>query len=158
MDIKYTEDHDFNLSRLLFQTRHAMSKARDRELAKYGITAEQAAVLFCVKANDNPPTLAEISRWLIRESHTISNLVKRMEQAGLVKKTADLEKKNQIRVSLTEKGELAFEKSIIRNHYHRVVAVLSRKERRELWTSLMKLRDEALKEIGIDKPPFPTSL
>ena len=155
MDTRYTDDHDFNLSRLLFQTRHAMFKARDRELAKYGITTEQAAVLFCVKANKYHPTLAEISRWLIRESHTITNLVKRMEQAGLVKKYADLKKKNHVRVSLTEKGEEAFEKSIIREHYHRVMAVLSQEERQVLWSSLQKLRDEALKEIGMDKPPFP---
>ncbi len=75
-----------------------------------------------------------------------------------MRKFADSEKKNQVRVTLTEKGEQAFEKSIIRESYHRVMSVLPLEESQQLWSSLEKLRNVALEEIGMEKPPFPKSL
>jgi len=53
----------------------------------------QAAVLFVVRNMKTAATPAEISRRLFREPHTVSELIKRMEKQGLVRKKKDLEKK-----------------------------------------------------------------
>jgi DNA-binding MarR family transcriptional regulator len=45
----------------------------------------------------------------VREPHTITKLLHRMEKVGLVTKTNDLEKKNMVGVSITEKGQQAYE-------------------------------------------------
>ena len=91
----------------LFQTFNALERAREIELGKVGLTTAEAAILFAIKTAKEPPTPSKLARWLYREPHTISNLVNRMEKEELVRKSHDLDKKNQIRVSLTEKGEEA---------------------------------------------------
>ena len=72
-------DKDYELWVLLHQTKDAVYKARDKELMELGISPIMAAVLVIVEAIDGPATPAEISRWLFRESHTVSGLLQRME-------------------------------------------------------------------------------
>jgi DNA-binding MarR family transcriptional regulator len=153
----YFTDHSFNLTRLLFITQHAMAKGRDRELAPYNITTEQAGVLHTIRAIGYSPTIREISLWLMREAHTITNLVARMEEKGLVIKFRELHNKKAVRVALTPKGEEAFQKSIGREFYNRVTGVLSEEEQAQLYHILSKLRDKAIKEIKMRTPPFPFS-
>jgi MarR family transcriptional regulator for hemolysin len=97
-------DESFNLWWLLDQTRHLLFRARQKELDGYNISVRQAAVLFVVEATGEQATPVEISRRLLRRHHTITGILSRMEKEGLVRKTKDLERKNLIRVSLTEKG------------------------------------------------------
>ena len=77
-----------------------------------------------------------------------------------------MERKNLVRVSMTEKGKQAYEQSTKRKSIHKVMSVLSEQERQQLLASLEKLRNRALKEIRVEhKPdacqfflyPFPTS-
>ena len=151
-------DEDFEMWWLILSMRRAMHKARARELSQYGITGEEAAVLFVVQAVGCRATPAEISRWLLRESHSISGLIQRMEKEGLVKKVKDLDRKNLVRVVMTEKGQQAYYQSTKRDSVHRIISSISKEERQHLRATLERLRDKALKEIGIAfKPPFPPS-
>lgn len=79
-------DQDYELWVLLHQPRDAVFKAREKELSPYGISTMQAAVLFIILAIGNEATPTEISRWLLREPHSVSNLLSRMEKEGLVTK------------------------------------------------------------------------
>ncbi len=152
------EDEDFELWWLILGARRAMHKARARELSQYDITPEEAAVLFVVQTVGRRATPAEISRWLLRESHSISGLIQRMEKEGLVKKVKDLDRKNLVRVAMTEKGQQAYYQSTKRDSVHRIISSISKEERQHLRATLERLRDKALKEIGIAfKPPFPPS-
>ena len=149
-------DHDYNLWVLLRQTRDAIIKARARELQQYGISSIQAAVLFTIQAIGDSATPAEISRRLIREPHSVSELLSRMEREGLIKRVKDLPRKNQVRVLITDKGRQAYEQSTEREAIHRIMSVLSEEEHQQLRSCLEKLRDEALRQVGIrHKPPFP---
>jgi DNA-binding MarR family transcriptional regulator len=79
-----------------------------------------------------------------------------MEKEGLVRKTKDLERKNLIRVSLTEKGQQAYYQSSRLESVHRIMSSLSEEERQQLSSCLETLRDRALKELGMEqRPPFP---
>lgn len=60
---------------------------------QYGITPEQAGVLFCIKVIGKEATPAKISRYTIREPYTVSAMLNRMERKGLIKKVKDLDRK-----------------------------------------------------------------
>jgi len=154
----YTDsDEDYTLWFLLRQACDASLRARDKELSQYDISVEEAAVLFVVQANGERATPSEISRWLFREPHSTSGLIIRMEKDGLVRKLHDLERKNMLRVVMTEKGRDAYEKSTARESIHRIMSSLSQDERQQLRSCLERLRNEALKELRVERkaPPFP---
>jgi len=150
-------DEDYNLWVLLSQAADAMLRARQKELDRYGISAVQAAALFIIQAIGDRATPAEITRWLLREPHTITELLNRMENEGLVTKTKDLERKNLVRVSITDKGHQAYQQSTKRKSIHKVMSSLSEEERQQLRSYLERLRNKALGELTTErsKPPFP---
>ena len=151
-----SEDQDYELWWLILHMRRAMHKVRARELLQYGITPEESGVLFVIQAIGWRATPAEISRWLLREPHSISGLLKRMEKKGLLKRVKDLDRKNQIRVTITEKGLEAYNQSNNRDSIHRIVSAISKEECQKLKACLEKLLIKALEELGRSyKPPFP---
>jgi DNA-binding MarR family transcriptional regulator len=78
-----------------------------------------------------------------------------MEEKGLVKKIKDMDRKNMIRIAMTEKGEQAYNQSTQRTTIHNIMSALSEAEHQQLMSLLQRLRDQALKELGeYAKPPF----
>ncbi len=147
---------DYELWVLLDQTCAAMMRAKENELRPAGISGMQAAVLFIVKTVKGPATPAEISRWLFREPHSVSGLLNRMEKDGLVRKVKDLDRKNLIRVALTEKGEEAYQRSREMKVISEILSCLTRKKKENLRTYLEALRSKAVGEIGVRRQlPFP---
>ena len=59
------------------------------------------------KALGNKCTPAKMSRILVRQPHTVSAIIDRMVKNGFLKKVKDMERKNWVRVIVTEKGEKA---------------------------------------------------
>lgn len=152
---RISADEDYNLWVLLGQASDATLRARQKELDRYGMSAAEAAVLFVIQAIGERATPTEITRWLLREPHTVSELLSRMEKEGLVTKTKDLERKNLVRVAITEKGQQAYHRSMKRKSIHKVMSSLSEEEHRQLRSYLERLRDRALKQLRVKKPPFP---
>jgi DNA-binding MarR family transcriptional regulator len=147
---------DCELWMLFHQTCDAIIKARENALRKQiGISRMQASVLFIVNAIDGPATPAEISRWLFREPHSVSGLLNRMEKDGLIKKVKDLERKNLIRVAITEKGEEAYRRSWDVTVVPEIMSSLSRKKRENLRAYLEILRNRALEELRDEHHRFP---
>ena len=153
-----TEDRDYELWVLLTQARAALSRARRKELHRHNITTRQSAVLFVIQAIGGKATPGEIARWLLREPHSISELLSRMEKDGLVRKIKGLDKKNVVRIVLTEKGRKAYDKSVVRESIHEIMSSLSEEERQQLRSCLQKLRDKALSLLAMEQViPFPPS-
>jgi len=92
---------DYHLWIFLHRTSHIVLRAREKELAQYGISTAKAAVLDIVRAIGHKATPALISRHLLREAHSVSGLLSRMEKEGLVNKVQDLDRKNLVRIALT---------------------------------------------------------
>lgn len=150
------EDKDYRLNTLMLLTINAIAKAEEQELKQFGLSMEEAGVLFVTEAIGEEATPAEIARWMFREHPSVSDLLRRMQKKGLVNLTKDLEWKNMIRVRLTEKGKQGFIFWKSAKTRHQVGAVLSDEERQQLTLSLQKLRGKALEELAIDyKPPYP---
>lgn len=148
---KKVDSHEaFEIWALLHQCRDTIARARERELREIGVSMVQAGLLFVVNEIDGPATPAEISRRLLREPHTVNVLLKQMERKGLVNRTKDLERKNWVRVELTEKGKETYDKARDKKEaICEVMACLSDEERSCLREFLHRLRGEGLKILGV---------
>jgi len=88
-------DKDFNLWHCFSITHDAISRVRQKELKPYNINLRQSAALTAIMALGDRATPIAISRWILREINTVSELFTRMGRQGLVRKAKDLEKRNK---------------------------------------------------------------
>ncbi len=131
------------------QTRDAISKARERELHTQHISERHAQMLFIIELIGRKATPAKIARWMLREPHSISEIIDRMESQGLLKKVKDLARKNQVRIEITKKGYEQYRRSFIPRNIPEILSVLSKSERKQLTTLLLKLRREAIRRLNM---------
>ena len=117
---------------------------------KHGLTSAHVPILFLAKSTGNNIKPAEIARITLREPHSVSTLLDRMERDGLIKKVKDLKSRNQIRVTLTEKGEKAYRQCMPPESIRKIFSALSDSQKEQLGESLDQLRTRALKELHID--------
>ena len=149
-------DPAYELWMLLAETRHLLSRVREKELLGYEITPVQTAILLAIEAIGNEAKPADISRWIARKPHTVSEAISRMEKAGLVAKCKDLHRKNLVRVIVTQKGMQARDNAIKRDSIQRVMGILNQEEREILKSQLEKLICSAQSELSNGKQPaFP---
>jgi DNA-binding MarR family transcriptional regulator len=80
-----------------------------------------------------------------------------MARRGLVKKVKDLDRKNLVRVVMTEKGKKTYDLSTKRGPIHRIMSSLEEEEKKIFRSSLEKLLVKARKEIGLDRDELPPS-
>jgi DNA-binding MarR family transcriptional regulator len=149
-------DENQKMWELMQLTYKALDRAREIELEKIGVTTIQADVLHALKTANEPVTPTKLSRWLYREPHTISGLINRMEQQGLVRKSKDLGKKNLVRVTLTKKGVQAYQQTLGVKVFPKILSCLSNKELGNLRSYLDKLQTGALGAIK-ELQPLPYS-
>lgn len=154
---KIWEDEDYKTWVILGRTRDALIRNRMKDLHAHGITIRQSTVLVLLEQLGEKATPAEISRWVFREAHTISDFLKRMERDGLIRRVKDLKRKNMIRVEITEKGHEAAHNAMKMEAIHKIMPVLTEAEHRQLRASLEKLWNRALEELRIEpRPMFPS--
>jgi len=152
------DNKDFTSWVFLARTRDAIFKNRVKEFKKYNLSARQSSVLMVLDALDENPTPAEVSRWVFREPHSISDFLKRMERDGLIRRIKDLDRKNLISVKITEKGHEAIHNAKKMESIHKIMSSLTKEEHQQLRAILRKLWDKAIRELGIEERPiFPNS-
>lgn len=135
----------FEVWGLLMQARAAAYKVRKIHLSRIGVTPEQAGILYLIHQNrDIALTPAMISRSYLREPNTTTVALKRMEKNGLVKLEKNLERRNMIHVSLTEKGEEIRKKALTLEETDKIFEVLSEEELRTIRDALLKVRDRSV--------------
>ena len=148
--------NNFELWVLLDHVRSIISRSREMELAVYGLTPEQAAVLDTLLKSNGSATIVEIAESIIRKYNSVSTLVSRMAKIGLVKKKKTSDGKKFI-VSITEKGRTTYEK-VPRNSIEMAFSELTKEENRMLVQLLNKLLERNRTLLGMDfKPPFLSS-
>jgi DNA-binding MarR family transcriptional regulator len=151
------DDRDQALWLLLEQTRNAIFKARELELEQYGVSTVQAGVMFVIHTMGGRTRPADIARWLVREPHSISGLLSRMEKDGLLKRIPDPDRKNAVSIVFTDYGRDICLKTFQRESVKQILLCLEEDDRKQLMKSLILLRDRALKDRRVrNRPPFPT--
>ncbi len=148
-----TWDDDFHMFVLLRIVVDTVKRAREKELAQYGLTTRQAAIITVIQFIGHHATPAEISRWEGRRPNSISIMLETLQRKGLIDKSMDLDKKNLVRVALTAKGLEAYNEIIKGESIHEVMSTMSKEQRGQIETCLEILLDKALKMLGIKEKP-----
>jgi MarR family transcriptional regulator, organic hydroperoxide resistance regulator len=148
MDAEKFGEYDFYLWMLVFQSQDIMLRARRKELVRYQIEPGQSGVLFAVHALKDKATSAEIARLLFRESQSVCEILTRMERKGLIRRDKSPGQTKRIKIVMTEYGKNIFKETMKRQSIHDVIAALSPREQKQLESCLIKIRNQALKEIN----------
>ena len=141
-------DEYFQLWVLLAQTKDAISRLRERDYAQYGINNERRAILYILHNNGGHAKPVDIARELFRELHSVTEMIKRMEEAGLVTRHKG-SGRSKVEVRLTDHGRDILEKSHDSEPDRRVFSTLKKAERERLAKLLWKVRTAVLKDLGI---------
>ncbi len=94
----------------VYSTAHAFNRFYKPLLDKLGLTYPQYLVMLVLWEEDGLP-VKEIGERLFLDSGTLTPLLKRLEAAGLVKRTRSKEDERQVIVALTPQGEALKEKA-----------------------------------------------
>lgn len=149
-------DNDLLVWVLINQTETLMLKARQKELRRIGISPSQVGILIVAWLLGKEATPAELSRWLLREAQSISEILVKMEKDNLIKRVKDLKRKNMIRIVLTEKGLEVLKKARRKRAIKNIMSCLSEEEREQLIGLLSKVRKKALRNLSMRyREPLP---
>ncbi len=88
----------------VYAASHAFSRFYKKLLGPLGLTYPQYLVLLTLWEQDGLP-LRAIGERLGLDSGTLTPLLRRMEESGLVTRTRDAEDERQVHISLTAKGK-----------------------------------------------------
>ena len=94
---------DNQLCFALYATSLAMTKLYQPLLAQLGLTYPQYLVMLVLWECDDQ-AVSEIGQRLALDSGTLTPLLKRLEQQGLLSRTRDAQDERRVRVSLTDAG------------------------------------------------------
>jgi len=123
-----------------YATAHAFNRVYKPLLDPLGLTYPQYLVLLVLWGRDNL-SVKEIGQFLHLDSGTLTPVLKRLEAAGIVRRTRAPEDERQVRVSLTAKGQELKEPAL--KAWREVVCAtgLSKEEFGALRGQLEKLRE-----------------
>ncbi|KRF01903.1 MarR family transcriptional regulator [Frateuria sp. Soil773] len=94
---------DQQLCFALYSAGLAMNKVYRRLLSRLGLTYPQYLAMLVLWERDRL-TVSEVGERLFLDSATLTPLLKRLESAGLVRRTRSTEDERQVVVSLTDQG------------------------------------------------------
>jgi len=129
--------------RLVYAVSAIMRKASDRALAAWGLTVAQAPVLVILREAGRPVMITEVARRLLLETPSVTTMVDRLTERGLVERVKDPKDRRKTLVALTRKGRRLVD--TIREPGHRLeeemFGALDQGERETLRTILQKFHD-----------------
>ena len=152
-NVSFNPDNGHDIWVQLDQAHFAVTRSRLLELAQYGLTKEQAQVLYVLRICGGSATMNQIASFTLRQHHSVSTLVNRMEKAGLVRKVK-VSGEKVFKVIMTKKGKDRYD-IVTRESIEMIFSSLSAAEKRQLASYLSKLQKKARSLLGLDyKPPF----
>jgi DNA-binding MarR family transcriptional regulator len=144
---------DFELWMVFNRTRNSVYRLRELELAQFGLTVEQSAILNQLINRGGSTTAKTIEYLTMRQHHSISTLINRMIKMHLVtkKKSSDSKK---YEILITKHGEDLYNQVPIHS-VEMVFSPLKVKDRERLYTCLNTLLEKARDLLGLSfVPPF----
>ncbi len=134
-----------------------MEKAAKTRLAKMGLTPEKVAVLWICRDYLGLTSIAEIARFLSLQSQSVTGLLNRMEEEGLVSRISKRKGRPFTEVKLTERGEKACRAGIasVKALVTETAPVLSAEERHQLHKFLAALRQQIVDDMRLELTPPP---
>ncbi len=143
------------------QAWEAMDKALEVELGKHQATLSQIDVLLILSSSKRPLSPGEIASFMFREKHSASALLTRMQKAGYVRKMRSKKDQRVVKIKMQPKGAELLSKAMPAafGQAHRLLkSSLSPEEVKQLDTLMKKVRDGALRELGLKAEPLPANI
>ena len=142
----------FELWWLILNIRDIIFRVREKELIEdCDLSVRESVALInidAINAEGKDATPAELARRILRQPNSTAYLLDRMQKRGLIKQTRDLDRKNLIKVTVTEKGKQAYACSRKRDSINWMMQCLSGDEVTTLIPVLDKLYDSLLEMTG----------
>src|SRR5438132_14273028 len=94
----------------IYSTAHAFNRVYKPLLDRLGLTYPQYLVMLVLWERDGVP-VKDIGERLFLDSGTLTPLLKRLEAAGLIKRTRSTEDERQVLIALTPQGQALHDKA-----------------------------------------------
>ncbi len=94
----------------VYSTAHAFNRVYKPLLDRLGLTYPQYQVMLVLWERDGVP-VKDIGERLFLDSGTLTPLLKRLEAAGLIKRTRSTEDERQVLIALTPQGQALHDKA-----------------------------------------------
>ncbi len=142
---------------LLRQTWSLLDRVAETRLARVGLTPEKVAVLWTCREHPGPLIPAEIARFLSRESQSVTGLINRMEQDGLVTRIPKRKGRPFTEIKLTSKGQEYCSKgvAVMKSVVQEAMSSLADGDYESLQKLLRALRQQAVENLDVDFGPPP---
>lgn len=143
---------------LLRQTWSLMDKAAETRLGRIGLTPEKAAVLWACKEHPGPLIPAEIARYVSRESQSVTGLLNRMEEEGLIMRIPKRKGRPYTEIRSTDKGKTLCQQAIeiLKSVVTETMSVLKDGDFERLNQPLRALRQQAAETLHLELTPPPS--
>ena len=137
---------------LLVRTWFAILRLRQMELARFGLTVEQASILSVLRRH-GWATAKNLEDITMRQQHSISALISRMTKSGLVRKEKRPAEK-RYRIYVTTQGKDLFNRLTVES-IKAVLSSLTAEDKKRLAWYLDALHEKVRDLLGISyRPPF----
>ena len=131
----------------VYSTAHAFNRVYKPLLDRLGLTYPQYLVMMVLWERDDVP-VKEIGDRLLLDSGTLTPLLKRLEAAGLIKRTRSRHDERQVLISLSAQGHGLKDKAKALPQAILAASACSIGELSEMKTELLALRDRLLAMTG----------
>jgi DNA-binding MarR family transcriptional regulator len=139
----------------IYQAYNAVYKLTELALLPHGLSFPQLHLLSILKGAGETLTTGEISRAMVRQSQTMTGVLDRLEEPGLVERVFDRRDRRKTWVRLTEKGERKLEEAlpVASRLAEEISSVLSDQELQGLQVKMGKLRGAAMDRLAAALAP-----
>jgi DNA-binding MarR family transcriptional regulator len=135
----------------LINTKFAISRLRELELAKFGLTMEQSSILHIVVDHGGTVTIKEIIDETMHQPNSVYILLNRMKKMGLIRNVGQ-KAIGSASISLTEDGESLLKK-ITNISFKVTISRLKAAEKAKFVEMLYKIIDKSGELLGIHFMP-----
>jgi DNA-binding MarR family transcriptional regulator len=133
------------------------SVALEERAAGYGSTSSESAVLGALLLGGPVLSPSHLTNLVVQSPGGLTKTLRRLEDAGHIRRRADPSDRRALLVVLTDKGRRAAEHADaeLRSHYDELCADLSAEEHAELGRLLRKVLDRLEPATGMARSTWP---
>jgi len=134
----------------IYQAYNAVFKVAELVLLEQRLSLPQLHLLAILKKGGGILTTGEIGRAMVKASQTITGLVDRVEEPGLVERVFDRRDRRKTWVRITEKGErkLAEALPVFNRLVDEIFSVLTDQDLQDVQAKVGKLRGAAMDKLA----------
>ena len=103
--MEYETDNLQSEGQLIYAVSAIVRKTSDRALAPLGLSVSQAPVLAVLREAKRPIMITEVARRLFLETPSVTTMIDRLSERGLVERIKDPKDRRKTLVALTRRGK-----------------------------------------------------